>query len=159
MSDPILRQVTRQKIQAILQAEVAGSGNPAQVVFGGTTADAEGTFPAIILQSFSSGDRAKWQMACWEVDFLYKIMVFVPYASRSDSWTPLNANDKLDELEDRIARCFKKHRVETNYWQDIRYKRATEVNEVAMGGNSYLMEETLVGVVVRGDSSNDEENA
>lgn len=144
---PASRQESRATLASFLAAEVAS----AQAVYGHQADDFAGQSPVVCVTSRAS-DRKRLTLGDTrgQATFGYDLHTFVLYRdpANPETWTPAQAEDALDLLEQEIWAAILAH-PKTAAWRAIAYAEPTEARDVVIiGGVTYLHEVIPVAVSV-----------
>jgi len=144
------RESVRDEIATGLGTVLVGTGLPAAQVLNhkaGKNDMAAGTPLVAVLSAGSTRTRMTGQGV--RSTFKFEIHTLVLSVSDdSSTWTEANAEDRLDLIDKTVADWFESNPKGTNYG----YAALDEssIDEVAVGGESYLLEVTPVTVEVYG---------
>jgi hypothetical protein len=123
---------------SLLNTDVAGTGNPAQVVYDHLKEDVAGQSPVVCVASqgflphqLSFGDDHNDD---WAGEYRFMIFIFV---AREDEEV---AEDALDDTIEAVFQVLAENRSYSTYWKKIEFGAPSEVTTIAMGGDPYWME-------------------
>lgn len=132
------RKEARQQLAALLQADLVGAGKPAQAVYDYQVGDFQGQSPVVVV---SSGGTLRERLSFLGTKPMHvmNIHVFVLYAAEDGSWTEADAENALDDIEQKIsATCSANQR--TAWWEAITPTGQSATSSVMIGGKEYRTE-------------------
>jgi hypothetical protein len=133
------RETARDSLTTLLTSALVGTGKPAQAVYGYKVGDFQGQSPVVLVTSAGS-ERAEATYSQWRNTFSLSIMVFVLYADPATGWGEDDAEDRLDLLEKTIADTLRANYSYAGGWDRIIVDGASQVLEVDLAGDQYLLE-------------------
>lgn len=140
------REIPRDEIARLL---TAGLGTYVQNVGNYEIADFKGRTVEIFVTSRAS-QRPKMTQQGRRVHHKYDIMVFVLYAQDGE-WTELQAEDRLDLLEDEIYTILNTYTCHLPYWRSLDVANENGFSNITypkIGGKEYKMETFTIDVQI-----------
>lgn len=144
---PANRSAARAALAELLEAEVTS----AAAVYGYQADDFEGQSPVLCVTSRASErQRVTLGDTSGRATFGFDLHTFVLYRDPENpgAWTPAQAEDALDQVEQEVATVILTH-PRTAAWRGIAYAEPSEARDVVViGGITYLHEVIPVAVAV-----------
>jgi hypothetical protein len=138
------RKECRERLGVLLSASVAGTDNPAQVVYDHLKEDFGGRSPVVCVGSssvrveqLSFGDDTEEN---YGGEYGLEIMVF---AAREDEEV---AEDALDDVMEAVFKVLAANK-DSNKWDDIGFSQASSIVPADVGGEPYWMEVLPITVI------------
>lgn len=155
-SDTANREASRDKLAALLQTALVGTGKPAAAVYGYQLGDFGGQSPVVLVVS-SGTKRVQGNLGVGAKnrnEFRLTLMNFVSAADTGTSWTEANVEDRLDLLEKMESDVLADNRGKANDaslpWHYIEASEDySQIAAVTIGGARYWLETFEVIVTVK----------
>jgi hypothetical protein len=125
----------------MLSAGLTGVGGLVTAVYDYQKGDFKGASPVVAVTSGGSG-RASLTFQGMKATYELRIHVFVLYTD-GDAWNEDDAEDRLDDIEQKIADLIEANQT-TDNWQAISYAERSACDSVEIGGDEYRRETITV---------------
>lgn len=148
MAEARNRKYVRQALGDLLEAQLSGSGKPAQAVYRYLKGNFKGQSPVICLASRGSIRTGQgWSGGKYYNRFGLDILIFVADADPNNSWTEEMVDDAVDDLEQAVANVIAENRI-TNEWALIEHEPDTisDIKPAIVAGQPYVLERIPVFV-------------
>ena len=139
------RETVRDGLTTLLAAALVGTGLPCQAVYGYRIGDFGGRSPVVVVSSAGIEHERMTFQGSRAIVYL-QVDTFVWYGDGS-TWTEAQAEDALDDLEQRIYDVLDANQVTSN-WKAIGYQGRSQRLDTAVGGQEYVRESFLVAARV-----------
>lgn len=151
MADPKSRELARDYLATLLDTElVSTTPQIAMAVFNHHPNDfSDSGSPAVlVLSSGIARPKAGVGSQQYRAMVRLEVLTFVPRAGKSSTWGPDDIEDRLDELERRIAKVVAEHQSEPGYWTNIWYQEGaySDIFPSNLGGEPFMSERIFLEV-------------
>lgn len=145
------RKQIRNRIVALMSAEMAGTGNVLAEALG-PVGDWGGASPVALVGSDGSTLQKPASLAARPVVHRFRVQALVKYAEIDASgalvldddgvavWTDEQAANTLDDINDAMQAFWQSHKSDAGYWISVDYPADTAIEIVDAGGVVYLRE-------------------
>lgn len=144
------REAARDALATLLTAALVGTGKPVQAVYNYRLGKFSAS-PVVMVLSGGSYRKPRGMSSTKYENFFYlTVMVWIADADAASGWTELDVEDKLDDIENRIAQVIADNRKTAN-WEDIQHKPGEPsviLNAVTKAGQPYVLEQISLEVKV-----------
>lgn len=137
------REVQRDEIARILGVALTSD---VQDVWNYYKGDFEGRAVVVIVSSLGS-QRPKFTLQGRKLQARYQIVVYVLYGDSRGGWDEADAEDKLDEIEQKIYNALDAYTCHGDFWKSLEVNNPngfSAVDFVAIGGTEYKRETITV---------------
>ena len=133
------REVQRDEIARILGVALASD---VQEVWNYYKGDFKGRAVVVIVSSLGS-QRPKFTLQGRKLQARYQIVVYVLYGDAAGSWDEADAEDKLDEIEQKIYAALDQYTCNGDFWKSLEVNNPngfSQIDFVVIGGIEYKRE-------------------
>lgn len=150
MSTTLDRKTAREHLASLLRAALTGEGGLAEAVHEYQVADFGGVFPVVTVSSGGARRKAVTLRGSRQPRYRLQVHVFVLYADEGSGWTEKDAEDRLDDIERKIANVIDANPKAAGIWEAIEQEAMSETDSVVIGGLEYRREvlSYLIGLEV-----------
>lgn len=135
MSTPPSRKAIRKELAALLAANVPS----VQSVYDYAKPDLEGETPVILVTGMGI-ERPRMTLQGNKTTIYLVAELFVLYSDEATGWTPDQAEDALDDLEQEVAVVLQDYKSHDGYWKTAYYGDRSQIAKLPIGGYVYLYE-------------------
>lgn len=133
------RKVIREAFGALLDAALAGSGNPVQTVYDYVATDFGGTSPVVALGAAGSARTLAGRGGTQARHYLDAMIFVLRGEAGNATYTEAEADDRLDEIEAALLAVIEANQDNAN-WDAVDYAGQSTIDAVEIGGEQYWME-------------------